>query len=135
MNSEQLKVLQPESARGDFYAEEGCCLSCGVPQAVAPDLVGWTDSDSSQCYWIKQPGTPPELERALAVFDGQEVGCHRYAGRDPEIQFRVGWENCDFRDAWGASGGLSTPSREAGAPEFWTEPTFWERVWAKFTKR
>ena len=28
-------------------------------------------------------------------FDGQEVGCHRYAGHDPEIQVRVGLENCD----------------------------------------
>jgi hypothetical protein len=81
--------------RGDFYVESVCCMSCGVPQAVAPDLVGWTDGGMRQCYWKKQPETSQELMQAIAIFDGQEAGCHRYAGTDPEIQLRVGIENCD----------------------------------------
>jgi hypothetical protein len=31
---------------GDFYVEDGCCAACGVPQAVAPDLVGWREDGS-----------------------------------------------------------------------------------------
>jgi hypothetical protein len=91
------KRFEPEliSAPGDFYVENRCCISCGVPQAVAPDLIGWVTEDMMHCYWKKQPSAPQEFRQAFAIFDGQEVGCHRYAGKDPEIQRRVGYENCD----------------------------------------
>ena len=49
----------------------------------------------SHCYWMKQPETHEELRQAFLIFDGQELGCHRYAGHDPEIQARLGPENCD----------------------------------------
>ena len=62
---------------------------------VAPDLIGWTNDHGGVCYWKKQPGTPEEMRQAFAIFDGQEAGCHRYAGHDPEIRLRVGLENCD----------------------------------------
>jgi len=85
------------SVPGDFYVENACCITCGVPQAVAPDLVGWADeNEKDHCRWKKQPSTHAELQQAFAIFDGQEVGCHRYAGIDPEIQQRVGIENCDY---------------------------------------
>jgi hypothetical protein len=59
--------------------------------------VGWTDDkERDHCRWKKQPSTYGELQQAFAIFDGQEVGCHRYAGIDPEIQQRVGTENCDY---------------------------------------
>ena len=86
---------EPTSAPGEFYVENHCCTSCGVPQSVAPDLVGWIDADMSHCYWKKQPETPGELERAFLILNGQELGCHRYAGSNAEIQRRVGHENCD----------------------------------------
>ena len=82
------------NAPAGFYVESGCCLSCGVPQLVAPDLVGWVEEDT-HCYWKKQPETPEELDRALKVLDQQELGCHRYAGSDPNILARVAPENCD----------------------------------------
>jgi len=85
----------PISAPGDFYVEDGCCITCGVPQMVAPDLVGWTDDSYPSCHWKKQPETADEMRQAFAIFDGQDVGCHRYRGHDPEIQARVGYENCD----------------------------------------
>jgi hypothetical protein len=89
------EALSKKSASGDFYVESDCCVSCGVPQAVAPDLVGWTDETESQCCWIKQPETPREMLQAFKLFDGQDLGCHRYAGSDPEIQSRIGRSNCD----------------------------------------
>ena len=87
---------EPSSVPGDFYVENRCCVFCGVPQAVAPDLVEWTDETKSQCRWKKQPSTEGELEQAFAIFDGQELGCHRYAGTDLTIQRRVGVMNCDY---------------------------------------
>jgi hypothetical protein len=88
-------VPEPTSAPGDFYIVNGECISCGVPQHEAPDLVDWT-ADGSHCHWKKQPETPGELRRALAVFDAQCCGAHRYAGHDPDIQRRVGSEQCDY---------------------------------------
>src|SRR5882762_8057430 len=29
-------------------------MSCGVPQAVAPELVGWTDEELPSCYWNRR---------------------------------------------------------------------------------
>jgi len=84
-----------KSAFGDFYVEETCCMSCGVPQEIAPDLVAWTNEDLQQCYWVKQPKTKDELDRAIQIIHAQEIGCHRYAGSDPAILRRLPREQCD----------------------------------------
>jgi hypothetical protein len=86
---------EPKSALGDFYVEETCCMSCGVPQAVAPDLVGWTNENLQQCYWVKQPQTANELDRAIQIIHAQEIGCHRYSGSDPAILRRLPAAQCD----------------------------------------
>jgi hypothetical protein len=86
----------PKSAPGDFYIEKGQCLACGVPHVVAPDLVGWTDEKVQHCFWKKQPETPAELERAIAVLEAQELECHRYAGTDPAILDRGLSTYCDY---------------------------------------
>ena len=85
----------PKSAPGDFYVEETCCTSCGVPQAIAPDLVGWIDEGLQQCYWIKQPQTADELDRAIQIIHTQEIGCHRYSGSDRTMLRRLPAEQCD----------------------------------------
>jgi hypothetical protein len=86
----------PKSAAGDFYVESGQCGSCGMPHVVAPDLVGRTDEKISHCFWKKQPKTPAEVARAIAVLETQELGCHRYAGTDPAILERVPSGCCDY---------------------------------------
>ena len=86
----------PMSAPGDFYVEKGQCLACGVPHVVAPDLVGWTGEKIPHCYWKKQPKSPAELERAIAVLEAQELECHRYAGTDPSILERMSPVNWDY---------------------------------------
>jgi hypothetical protein len=85
----------PTGSSADFYVQQGCCTSCGVPQAIAPDLVGWTNEKRPQCYWIKQPQTADELGRAIKIFHTQELGCHRYSGNDPAILQRLPAEDCD----------------------------------------
>jgi len=91
-----LYIQEPKSAPGDFYVESSCCTACGVPQSVAPDLVGWTEEPFVSCYWKKQPENSYELNQAFKIFDGQELDCHRYAGHDPAIQQRIGYTNSDF---------------------------------------
>jgi hypothetical protein len=86
----------PKSAPGDFYVEKGQCLACGVPHVVAPDLVGWTDEKVRHCFWKKQPESPAELERAIAVLEAQELECHRYAGTDAAILIRISSTYCDY---------------------------------------
>lgn len=89
----------PQSAPGDFYVVNGECLSCGVPHVLAPDLFGWEQTDDGEpyghCVWKKQPQTPDEIDRAIEVIHASEAGCHRYAGSDPSVGFRVGGEYCD----------------------------------------
>src|SRR5207302_10102980 len=65
---------EPKSVFGDFYVQETCCMSGGVPQPIAPDLVGWTSEDPQQCYWVKQPLTGDELDRAIKISHAQEIG-------------------------------------------------------------
>jgi hypothetical protein len=55
----------PKSVEGDFYAEDGQCLACGVPHLVAPALLAWVDEERSHCFWKKQPQTPQGLEQAI----------------------------------------------------------------------
>jgi hypothetical protein len=95
MDQKPKLIPEPTSVPGDFYVENQCCVFCGVPLVVAPDLVEWTDDTKTHCRWKKQPSTDGELQQAFAIFDAQELGCHRYAGRDPAIQRRIGAENCD----------------------------------------
>jgi len=94
--AERKFASHPNSVPGDFYVEYECCISCGVPQSLAPDLVAWTDEKSPHCYWRKQPATRAEFNRAIKALSAQELGCHRYAGTDPEILARIEPELCDY---------------------------------------
>ena len=85
----------PKSGAGDFYVENYCCTMCGIPQVVAPELIGGDADSGEHCYWKKQPKTADEFSKAVLVFEAQELGCHRYGGRDPELQRLIGIENCD----------------------------------------
>lgn len=68
---------------GDFYVDEGCCLACGVPEDVAPDLFA---SDAAyHCYVQRQPQTPEEVARMAEVFACQDLECIRYAGKDSVV--------------------------------------------------
>ena len=101
LSSDQMPVTkinenaEAKSALGDFYVQDTCCMSCGVPQAIAPDLVGWTNQNLTRCYWLKQPQTADELDRAIKIIHTQELGCHRYSGKDPAILQRLPAEDCD----------------------------------------
>jgi len=82
---------------GDFYVEDGCCTNCGVPESEAPGLFG---VDDHQCYVKKQPENSAELQQMLSVLHIQELGCIRYAGRDPNVleTIRI-WRDLPIIDA------------------------------------
>jgi hypothetical protein len=73
-------------------------VSCGAPHVVAPELIGWADTSAggtTRCIWKKQPQTEEEIDRAIMVIEVSEVGCHRYAGTNPQIIRRLSSEYCD----------------------------------------
>jgi 4Fe-4S single cluster domain of Ferredoxin I len=78
----------PRNAPGSFYVVNDCCAACGVPHATAPDH--FADSADGSCYVTRQPESPDELERMLRVIRGQDLGCIRYRGTDPQILRRLG---------------------------------------------
>ena len=48
----------PANVPGPFYVEDGCCISCGRLEDVAPDLLAWLeDEDVPHCYVQRQPET------------------------------------------------------------------------------
>ena len=79
-------IAHSENAPGDFYVEDGCCLTCAVPFTVAPDLFAWTKEGCEQCIVCKQPRTPGEMDRMLLALKVADVGCIRY--KEPTARFR-----------------------------------------------
>ncbi|MDC7684970.1 hypothetical protein PQU92_16925 [Asticcacaulis sp. BYS171W] len=80
----------PKNVPGDFYVEDGCCMSCGVPESEAGDMFEWDELETYvHCYVRRQPETPSDTEKMLNVVWNAEVECIRYAGSDPEIIRRL----------------------------------------------
>ena len=99
MQSSSAVAPHADSVPGDFYVENACCTLCGVPQMVAPNLIGVSEEKYGRhCFWKKQPESTEELKQAFMVLDQQELGCHRYAGDDPAILAHISPENCDRPD-------------------------------------
>ncbi len=71
---------------GDFYVETGCCITCGVPMAEAPEFF---EMDDDQCYIVRQPASEAETIRLVDAVGTQEVGCIRYAGDDRKVMERM----------------------------------------------
>jgi hypothetical protein len=59
-----VKEATPSNAPGDFYVAKDECITCGAPEAEAPDLMAFDESENS-CYFRRQPSTPTELDQAV----------------------------------------------------------------------
>src|SRR5262245_7696390 len=79
----------PLTVAGPFYTC-GTCLACEAPEAEAPDLLAPLGHGNYTTYFVRQPETAAEIERAcLAAI----VCCRsdlRYGGTDPRIITRLG---------------------------------------------
>lgn len=78
-----------KNAPGSFYTT-GECLSCGVPEAMAPDLLAPLGDENSDTYFVKQPSTPEEIERACRAVEVCCVDALRYGGKSPKVIMRLG---------------------------------------------
>ena len=78
------RTAYPKNVPGDFYVEDGCCISCNIPFTEAPDL--FESADDGHCYVAKQPSSPAEVHRMTMALQVQEVGCIRYKGKNRVIQ-------------------------------------------------
>jgi hypothetical protein len=77
----------PLNAPGDFYVENGECISCGAPESVAPDLIAWETIPGDphvHCYFKKQPADSFELKQAIDAIAVSCCGALRYTGSDPK---------------------------------------------------
>lgn len=76
-----------ENVHGDFYVEDGCCTSCGMPSTVAPELFSY--APDGHCFVSKQPSNAIEVRKMITAFEAQDIGCIRYKGTNRVIQIKL----------------------------------------------
>ena len=94
----------PQNAEGPWYTN-GECLACGLPESLAPDLLAELGPDNADTYFVRQPETEEEVERACRAAESCCVNALRYGGKDARIIRRLGPDCCD----WDVDGGLKRP--------------------------
>jgi hypothetical protein len=78
----------PKNAPGPFVVLKDQCITCGVPESEAPELMAH-DDEANSCYFRRQPTTPEETGSAIRAV---QVSCCEavvYRGSDPEILRRI----------------------------------------------
>jgi hypothetical protein len=85
------------NASGPFYTT-GDCLACGMPEQEAPELLASIDGDNFQTYFVRQPQTPEEVERACSAIGVCCTAALRYGGTNPAVIARLGntTKYCDY---------------------------------------
>jgi uncharacterized protein (TIGR02996 family) len=79
----------PLNVVGPFYTCGGC-LACEAPEHEAPDLLAELGPGNSTTYFVRQPRTAAEIERACQAALVCCVADVRYGGTDPKIITRLG---------------------------------------------
>lgn len=105
---------------GPFYTT-GDCLACDAPEQEAPDLLAPLNGDNHDTYFVRQPKTTREIERACRAIEVCCVVALRYGGTDPNIIRRLGNEP-DYCDNLLPGGPIPRPNwlaeqTEKSAPE------------------
>jgi hypothetical protein len=77
-----------KNAPGPFYTT-GDCLACGLPEQEAPELLAKLGDTNSDTYFVRQPETADEIERACRALKSCCVPALRYGGKDPVIIKRL----------------------------------------------
>ena len=78
----------PKNAPGPFVVLKDRCITCGAPEAEAPDLMAH-DEEANSCYFRRQPTTAEETARAIRAV---QVSCCEavvYRGGDPDVLRRI----------------------------------------------
>src|SRR5690348_4932956 len=74
----------PLNVSGPFYVEDGCCLLCDLPRAIAPDMFKYNRTND-HCYVYKQPETKDEIHRMVEAVTCADLACIRYRGIDKRL--------------------------------------------------
>lgn len=89
-----------KNVQGDFYVEDGCCITCMVTEVHAPNLIGFDESEN-HCFVAKQPTNENEVYQAIKATWAAEVDCLRYKGQNPRILRRLAEvgasDSCDHK--------------------------------------
>lgn len=78
-----------KNAPWPFYATGGC-TACGTPESEAPDLLAPLTEENWDTYFVRQPATPEEIERACCAVEVCCLNALRYGGTDPTVIRRLG---------------------------------------------
>lgn len=73
---------------GDFYVEDGCCITCAVPLEKAPQFLKFVDEPdgSAHCYVHTQPRMAGERTLMAEAMQSADGGCIRYRGSDQSFR-------------------------------------------------
>jgi hypothetical protein len=85
-----MKERYHRNVPGDFYVENGMCITCCAPEYAAPELMGFfSDPDGSDkrphCYFKRQPRTEAETKQAIDAIRASCCAALRYGGSDRTI--------------------------------------------------
>ena len=117
-----------KNAPGDWYAT-GHCMACGAPEAEAPELFAPLTDENYETYFVRQPRTQNEVQRACAAAHSCCVSAVRYGGTDPDVIRSLG-NTAEFTDyIVGSSGRLQ-------AAGYWPPPRVnWWQFWKRLAAR
>lgn len=59
----EIPIRFEKNVAGDFYTT-GDCMACDAPEAEARDLLAPLENDNWDTYFVRQPETAEEIERA-----------------------------------------------------------------------
>lgn len=96
--SEALSDPYPKNAPGPFYVENECCMTCGIPIEVAPDLFSWDEEkgeSDNHCFLRRQPASAAEVELVIEAMQRVEAECIRYRGDDAALRKRLADEGLE----------------------------------------
>lgn len=78
MNQETPRRFE-RNVPGPFYTT-GDCLACAAPEYEAPDLLAPLEGGNHDTYFVRQPETPEEVEKACRALEVCCVAALRYEG-------------------------------------------------------
>ena len=114
-----------KNVSGPFYTT-GECLACGAPEHEAPELFAPLEGANYETYFVRQPVTTEDVERACRAAERCCVGAVRYAGQDAAIIRRLGntHDYCDY---------IVADNEELKLLDHWplrpTRRKFWWQFW------
>lgn len=124
----------PLNGPGPFYTT-GQCLACEAPEAEAPELLAPLCDANHTTYFVRQPETPEEVERACRAIQVCCVSDLRYGGTDRTIierlrnrrrattSFRTGgWSAATKRQPRGRARPQTPAAGRPFRPDGWPRP-------------